>query len=177
MRIYLITPKNPPSFWTYDEILPVLGKRCIFPNLSMPTLAGLCPDSHEVVLCDENVEEIDLDFEADIIGVTGYIIHRVRILEIIDEFRRRDRFVAVGGPYASLCPEELRDRCDALFIEEAEETWPRFLQDFEAGRAKTEYRAAEKPDLTRSPTPRFDRPGVRSPSQTSSRRWRGRPPF
>ena len=156
MRIYLVTPKNPPSFWTYDEILPVLEKRCIFPNLSMPTVAGLCPETHEVTLCDENVEEIDFDFEADIIGVTGYIIHRDRILEIIDEFRRRDRFVAVGGPYASLCPDQLRNRCDVLFIEEAEETWPQFLQDFVAGTAKSEYRATEKPDLTRSPTPRFD---------------------
>ena len=43
VRIHLVTPRNPPSFWTYDEILPTLGKRCIFPNLSMPTLAGLTP--------------------------------------------------------------------------------------------------------------------------------------
>ncbi len=156
MRIYLVTPKNPPSFWTYDEILPILGKRCIFPNLSMPTLAGLCSDAHEVVLCDENVEEIDFDFEADIVGVTGYIIHKERIQEIVSKFRERGRFVAVGGPYASLCPDELRGTCDALFVEEAEETWPRFLRDFEAGQPKPEYRASEKPDLTNSPTPRFD---------------------
>ncbi len=114
MKIYLVTPKNPTSFWTYDEILPVLGKRCIFPNLSMPTVAGLTPSPHEVVLCDENVEEIDFDVEADIVGVTGYIVHRERMLEIIDEFRRRGRFVVVGGPFASLCPEQLRGRCDAL---------------------------------------------------------------
>ncbi len=56
------------------------------------------------------------------------------MLEIIDEFRRRGRFVVVGGPYASLCPEELRGHCDVLFVDEAEETWPQFLADF-AGRA------------------------------------------
>ena len=156
MKIYLVTPKNPTSFWTYDEILPVLGKRCIFPNLSMPTVAGMTPSPHEVVLCDENVEEIDFDHEADIVGVTGYIIHRERMFEIIDEFRRRGRFVVVGGPFASLCPEQLRGRCDSIFVEEAEETWPLFLADFEAGVPKTEYRAAEKPDMTLSPTPRFD---------------------
>ena len=50
------------------------------------------------------------------------LANRVRISEI----RRGWRFVAVGGPYASLCPEELRGRCDALFVEEAEETWPAF---------------------------------------------------
>ena len=156
MKIVLVTPKNPTSFWTYDQILPVLGKRCIFPNLSMPTVAGMTSPAHEVVLCDENVEEIDFDQQADIVGVTGYIVHRERMFEIIDEFRRRGRFVVVGGPFASLCPEQLRGRCDALFVEEAEETWPRFLADFEAGVPKSEYRAEEKPDMTLSPTPRFD---------------------
>jgi radical SAM superfamily enzyme YgiQ (UPF0313 family) len=156
VKIYLVTPKNPASFWTYDEILPILGKRCIFPNLSMPTVGGLTPGEHEVVLCDENVQEIDFDMEADIVGVTGYIVHRERMLEIVDEFRRRGRFVAVGGPFASLCPEELRGRCDALFVDEAEETWPQFLDDFQRGVVKSEYRPHEKPDMTASPTPRFD---------------------
>ena len=46
MRIHLVTPKNPSSFWTYDGILPTLEKSCIFPNLSMPTVAGLTPAEH-----------------------------------------------------------------------------------------------------------------------------------
>jgi radical SAM superfamily enzyme YgiQ (UPF0313 family) len=156
VKIHLVTPRNPPSFWTYDAILPTLGKRCVFPNLSMPTLAGLTPRHHSVTLCDENVEEIDYDVDADVVGVTGYIIHRARMRAIVDEFRRRGRFVVVGGPYASLCPEEWRGRCDTLFVDEAEETWPRFLLDLEAGTAQAEYHAAEKPDLTQVPVPRFD---------------------
>jgi radical SAM superfamily enzyme YgiQ (UPF0313 family) len=156
VKIYLVTPKNPPSFWTYDEILPTIGKDCIFPNLSMPTLAGLTPREHEVVLCDENVEPLDFDVEADIVGITGYIIHRARMLEIMAEFRRRGRFLVVGGPYASLCPEDFRGLCDVLFVDEAEETWPQFLRDVEAGTWRAEYRPADKPDLTASPMPRFD---------------------
>jgi radical SAM superfamily enzyme YgiQ (UPF0313 family) len=156
MKIHFVTPRNPPSFWTYDGILPTLGKDCIFPNLSMPTLAGLTDRSHEVSLCDENVEAIDFDVDADIVGVTGYIVHRPRMLEIIAEFRRRGRFVVVGGPLASLCPEDLRGHCDVLFIDEAEETWPAFLRDFEAGTWKTEYRPDEKPDMSKAAMPRFD---------------------
>jgi radical SAM superfamily enzyme YgiQ (UPF0313 family) len=156
MKIHLVTPKNPESFWTYDRILPSLGKRCIFPNLSMPTLAGLTPREHEVTLVDENVDDIDFDVDADIVGVTGYIVHKPRMLEIIAEFRRRGRFVVVGGPYASLCPEELRGTCEVLFVDECEETWPRFLEDFTRGEWHAEYRPEEKPDLTTSPTPRFD---------------------
>jgi radical SAM superfamily enzyme YgiQ (UPF0313 family) len=108
------------------------------------------------VLCDENVADIDFDVDADIVGVTGYIVHRERMLEIIDEFRRRGKFVVVGGPFASLCPEELQGRCDVLFVDEAEETWPEFIRDFAAGTWKSEYRPLEKPDLTTSPMPRFD---------------------
>src|SRR5574340_843118 len=88
MKIYLIAPKNPESFWTFDRILPSLKKKCVFPNLSLPTVAGITPPEHEVVLCDENVEPIDFDTDADIIGLTGYVIHKQRILELADEFRR-----------------------------------------------------------------------------------------
>src|SRR5437660_12691256 len=89
MKILLIAPRNPESFWTFDRILPSLNKKCIFPNLSLPTVAGITPREHEVVLCDENVESIDFDIDADIIGVTGYVIHKTRIFEIIAEFRKR----------------------------------------------------------------------------------------
>ncbi len=156
MRILLVTPRNAPTLWTADRALEVIRKRCLFPNLSMPTLAGLTPREHDVILCDENVEDIDFEVEADIVGVTGYIVHRERMLAIVDEFRRRGRFVAVGGPYASLCPEELRGKCDALFVGEAEETWPRFLKDFALGLPQAEYHEREKPDLTQAPPPRFD---------------------
>src|SRR5262249_21753475 len=156
VRIHLVTPRNPQSFWTYDHVLPALGKRCVFPNLSMPTVWGVAPCPAEVPLCDENVEEVDFDVDADLVGITGYIVHRDRMLELIDGFRARGKFVVVGGPYASLCPEELRGCCDVLFVDEAEETWPQFLRDFEAGAWRPEYRPDDKPDLTTAPMPRFD---------------------
>ena len=80
MKIYLIAPKNPESFWTFDRILPVLHKKCVFPNLSLPTVAAITPQEHEVVLCDENVEPVDFDTDADVIGLTGYVVHKARIL-------------------------------------------------------------------------------------------------
>jgi radical SAM superfamily enzyme YgiQ (UPF0313 family) len=156
MRIYLVAPKNPESFWTFDRVLPSIGKKCAFPNLSLPTVAGITPSEHEVVLCDENVEPIDFDVDADIVGVTGYVIHKQRILDIIDAFKARGKFVVAGGPFASLCPEELRGRVDVLFVDEAEETWPEFLRDFAAGAWKAEYEPADKPSMHDSPQPRFD---------------------
>ena len=82
MKIYLIAPKNPESFWTFDRILPVLHKKCVFPNLSLPTVAAITPQEHEVVLCDENVEPVDFDTDADVIGLTGYVVHKARLLEL-----------------------------------------------------------------------------------------------
>ncbi|MFQ5458608.1 MAG: radical SAM protein [Myxococcota bacterium] len=156
MKLYLIAPRNPESFWTFDRILPSLGKRCVFPNLSLPTVAGLTPDRHEVILCDENVEAIDFGTDADIVGLTGYIVHRKRFLEIAAEFRRRGKFVVAGGPYVSLCPEQVEGKVDVLFVDETEYTWPRFLEEFEEGTWKPVYRQAEKPDMRDSPLPRFD---------------------
>jgi radical SAM superfamily enzyme YgiQ (UPF0313 family) len=156
MRIHIVAPKNPPSFWTYDRILSTLGKRCLCPNLALPTVAALTPPDHQVTLCDENVEAIDFDVEADIIGVTGYLVHRPRMFEILEEFRRRGRFVVAGGPFASLCPDQFQERCDVLFVGETEQTWPRFLSEFERGCWKTEYRAEKFVELAHVPVPRFD---------------------
>jgi radical SAM superfamily enzyme YgiQ (UPF0313 family) len=156
MKICLIAPKNPESFWTFDRILPSLGKKCVFPNLSLPTVAGITPPEHDVVLMDENVEPIDLDTDADIIGLTGYVIHKQRIFELAAEFRRRGKLVVAGGPFASLCPEELRDKVDVVFIDEAEHTWPRFLREYQSGCWQAEYRQVDKPSMHDSPRPRFD---------------------
>jgi radical SAM superfamily enzyme YgiQ (UPF0313 family) len=156
MKILLIAPKNPESFWTFDRILPTLGKKCIYPNLSLPTVAGLTPAEHEVVLCDENVEPIDFDTDADIVGITGYVVHRRRILQIVEAFKKRGKLVVAGGPFASLCPEELRGKVDVVFIDEAEYTWPRFLRDYAEGVWQAEYQQIEKTNMTDSPLPRFD---------------------
>jgi radical SAM superfamily enzyme YgiQ (UPF0313 family) len=156
MKIYLVAPRNPVSFWTWDAILPTIRKHCFFPNLSLPTVAGLTPPEHTVVCCDENVEPIDFDTDADVVGVTGYVVHLRRVLEIVEEFKRRGKFVVAGGPVASLCPERLRGRADVIFIDEAEATWPQFLAEYAAGRWQAEYRMDERPSLAGLPPPRFD---------------------
>jgi radical SAM superfamily enzyme YgiQ (UPF0313 family) len=156
VKIYLVAPRNPESFWTFDRILSTLHKKCIFPNLSLPTVAAITPAEHEVVLCDENVEEVDFDTDAEIVGLTGYVVHKQRLLELAAEFRRRGKLVVVGGPLATLCPEELREAVDVVFVGEAEYTWPQFLDEYVVGCARPEYRQVEKPRMEDSPLPRFD---------------------
>jgi radical SAM superfamily enzyme YgiQ (UPF0313 family) len=156
VRIQLITPKNPPSFWTFDSILPILGVDCIFPNLSMPTVAGLTPAGHHVILSDENLEPVPLDLDVDVVGLTGFPVHRARIVELARELRARGRLIVIGGPYASLYPDEAATFADVVFIGEAEETWPAFLDDLAAGTHRDRYQADRRPDLADAPLPRFD---------------------
>jgi radical SAM superfamily enzyme YgiQ (UPF0313 family) len=156
MKIYLTAPRTRESWWTFDGILPVIGKKSLYPNLAIATIAGLTPRDHEVALTDENVAPLDFDSDADIVGVTGDIVHRTRILEIVDTFKQRGKFVVVGGGFASVYPQELRGRADVVFVGEAEATWPCFLRDYAAGCWRAEYVADEKPELHGVPAPRFD---------------------
>ncbi len=151
-----MAPRNPESFWTFDRILRSVGKKCVFPNLALPTLAGITPPGYEVELCDENVEKVDYNTDADIVGITGYIVHKKRVLELAANFRSKGKFVVVGGPFATLCPEEIRGKADVVFVGEAEYTWPRFLEDYQKGEWQPEYHETDKPSMLDSPLPRFD---------------------
>jgi hypothetical protein len=129
MHIVLVSPRNPRSFWTFDGSLLVLGKPCVLPNLALPTIAALTPPPHTIELMDENVEAVDFRVDADLIGITGFIVHKERMFELIAGFKAQGKRVAVGGSYATLCPEDFQGKVDVLFAGEAEETWPRFLED------------------------------------------------
>src|SRR5262249_21968487 len=113
---------------------------------------------HRVTLVDENAEPIDFDrcARADVVGVTGMGIQRRRMREIIDELKRLGALVVVGGPMATVNEAFFDGLVDAIFIGEAEQTWPRFLDEWERGRHHYRYEQAEKTDMTTVPTPRFD---------------------
>src|SRR5688500_18927676 len=133
MRILLVHPRYPASFWTLSGAVPITGKPGMMMNLALPTLAALTPDDVEVQIVDEGVEQLDLDTPCDVVGITGYVTQRARMIELAGEFRQRGVLVAIGGPYASLSPQVLRPHADVLFRGEAEETWPRFVEDLRAG--------------------------------------------
>ena len=74
---------------------------------------------------------------------------------IAAEFRRRGKTVIIGGPYASLSPDAVRDHCDILIRGEMEEIAPKIFADLDAGRWSADY-VGTRPDLRTSPIPRFD---------------------
>jgi radical SAM superfamily enzyme YgiQ (UPF0313 family) len=110
-------------------------------------------------LLDENVEPID--FEAlrsfDIVGVTGMIVQRKRMIEILLRLREMGIYVAVGGPLASVDPGLFNGLYDVLFVGEADTTWPEFLADYSAGKHCPEvYEQKERTDMQVLPRPRYD---------------------
>ncbi len=157
-EIILINPRFDPTYWGLDYALPFFRKSALLPPLNLSLLAGLTPPEHSVSILDENVEEIDYERcrRADIVGLTGMVVQRQRMSEIIIELKRRGIFTVLGGPCATVSPEDLGPLADVVFIGEAEETWPRFLAEWSEGRQQSRYEQADKTDMATVPSPRFD---------------------
>jgi radical SAM superfamily enzyme YgiQ (UPF0313 family) len=156
--IVLINPRFEVSYWGMEHALPFIGKRANLPVACLPLLAALTPGEYTVTLIDENIEPIDFErcARADIVGLTGMIVQRFRMREILAELKARDCFTVVGGPWVTVQEDYFGDLADVIFVGEAEETWPRFLREWGRGEHGVRYEQAEKSDMTRVPVPRFD---------------------
>jgi len=158
MRLLLINPRSPESFWSLKWVADVVfpDKRAVNPPLGLATLAALCPEGWEVSIVDENIESIPLDPRADIIGICGMGVQFTRQSELLTYYRNKGFYVVAGGSYASLCPELYAPLADTVVAGEAEYTWSEFCKDFESGKPKQLYRESGGVSLTDSPVPRFD---------------------
>jgi radical SAM superfamily enzyme YgiQ (UPF0313 family) len=158
LRLLLINPAQPESFWSFrwalEEVLG--GKRALNPPLGLATLAALCPPHWQVTIIDENVEPLPLAPRADLIGIGGMGVQAPRQKQLLRYYREAGYRVLAGGSYASLCPEEYLEVADTVVAGEAEYVWPRFCADLEAGVSKKLYRETGNVRLEDSPTPRFD---------------------
>jgi radical SAM superfamily enzyme YgiQ (UPF0313 family) len=156
--IVIINPRFDVSYWGLEHALPLMGKRANLPVAALPLLAALAPADFNITLLDENVEPIDWErcARADIVAMTGMIVQRFRMKEILAELKRRGCFVAIGGPWITVREDYFGEEPDVIFVGEAEETWPSFLGEWQAGRHRRRYEQAEKTDMSTVPTPRLD---------------------
>lgn len=156
--IVLINPKFDVSYWGLEYGLPIVGKRANLPTACLPLLAALTPPEHDVRLLDENIEPIDFDevAHADIVGLTGMSVQRHRMKEILRELKDRGVFCVVGGPWVTVQEDYFGPLADVIFVGEAEETWPRFLRERQAGICRRRYEQSDRTDMTTVPVPRYD---------------------
>ncbi len=133
-----------------------LGRLIRFPQLTMPLVAALTPAGVQIHHTDEIVQEVDFRRPADLVGITATTCASTHAYELADEFRARGVKVVIGGPHATLMPEEAKTHADAVVIGEAELTWPELVEDYRQERLKSFYSSACAPSLKGLPQARRD---------------------
>ena len=103
----------------------------------IPYLAALAPQDWKITLVDDATEEIDFNADVDVVAITIRTVTSLRGYEIADKFRRRGVTVIMGGPHATFYSDEVAEHADAVCIGEAEEIFPRMLEDAAAGRLRS----------------------------------------
>jgi radical SAM superfamily enzyme YgiQ (UPF0313 family) len=160
MRVLLLYPLFPKSFWSFDRALELIGRKVGIPPLSLTTVAALLPQTWEFRLIDRNVRyETEADwYWAEFVIISGMIVQKDDMLYLIEEAKRRGKRVAVGGPYVTSTPDAAQATgADFLVLDEGEITLPLLVEALERGETSGVFRAnGEKPDITTTPVPRFD---------------------
>ena len=176
MKVLLINPEFPDTYWSFRHALPFEGKRCAFPPLGLLTVSALLPENWERRLVDLNIQPLkDADIEwADMVFATAMLVQKESLREIAKKCKERGKRVVLGGPYVTSTIEELPD-ADHLFLGEAETTLPQFVKDLENGEAKPVYKSAERPPLSITPMPHFHLANMKRYSAMSIQYSRGCP--
>lgn len=127
-----------------------------FPQLTMPLLAAYTPPHWHVTHTDEIVQRVRFDHPYTLVAMTANTAAAPHAYELAARFRGRGIPVVIGGPHATLMPEEVAQHADAVAVGEGERLWPEILRDCEAGALKRIYRCEQLPDLKAMPAPRWD---------------------
>ena len=151
--IHLINPKT-DSLTTR----PLYMNRALYSPLAglLAVAASIPRDQYEVILTDENIEVIDFDLKADLVGISAMTSYVNRGYEIADQFRTRGVPVVMGGVHPSFMPQEALKHCDAVVIGEVELVIDRLLDDLRHGSMRGSYKSQALHSMVGMPMPRYD---------------------
>jgi len=157
MKILLISPETPDTFWSFKHALRFVSKRASMPPLGLLTVAAQLPPDWELRLVDLNIERLrDADLRwADHVFVGAMIVHQASVREIAARCAAAGKTVIAGGPLFTTGHEAFPE-IKHFVLGEAEPVMPRLVADLRAGRLQPVYRGEGWPDLTRVPPPRWD---------------------
>ncbi|MGD2180374.1 B12-binding domain-containing radical SAM protein [Lusitaniella coriacea] len=159
MKVLLLYPHFPKTFWSYDEFMKMADLKAFIPPLGILTVAALLPQDWEIRFRDRNVkEETAADWQwCDLIVLSAMLAQKEDFLALIQKAQQVGKQVAVGGPYPTSIPDDALDAgANYLILDEGEITVPNFLDAIARGEKQGIFRTTEKPDVSQSPTPRFD---------------------
>ncbi|MEM6590521.1 MAG: cobalamin-dependent protein, partial [Cyanobacteria bacterium P01_C01_bin.73] len=136
MRVLLIYPLFPKSFWSFDKTLELVNFKAQLPPLGIITVAAILPQEWEYRLVDRNVRDVtEAEWEwAELVLLSGMIVQKEDFAAQIKAAHARGKRVAVGGPYATAMPDEMKSaEADFLILDEGEITLPMFVAALEQG--------------------------------------------
>jgi len=110
-----------------------------FSMLSSLYVAAALPPDATAEIVDEEVDVIDFDTDADLIGISFMTFNAPRAYEIADRFRAQGKTVVFGGYHPSLLPDEAAQHADCVCVGEAEGTVSRMIADFRNGTLQRRY--------------------------------------
>ncbi len=158
----LVYPEFPPSYWGFKYALDFLGKRSSMPPLGLLTIAGMFPDNYNLKVVDMNVEELtDTHLAwADVALTSTMIVQKTSLYDVVERCNQADIPIIAGGPHPTSYYDNIKEECDGtvnhFLFGEVEEIFEDFLTDFESGSADEVYKEKRKPDITKTPPPRYD---------------------
>jgi len=176
MKVLLVYPKYPDTFWSFKHALKFISKKASFPPLGLLTVAAMIPKEWERRLIDMNVSvltEDDLKW-ADYVFISAMIVQKKSVWEVIRRCKNLGVRVIAGGPLFTTGYAEFED-IDHFVLNEAESTLPSFLDDLKNGCAQHIYTSKERPDIRETPPPQWDLINMKKYASMSIQYSRGCP--
>ena len=157
MKILLISPQTPDTFWSFKHVLRFVSKRASFPPLGLLTVAAMLPADWELRLADLNVRRLkDADLRwADFVMISAMIVQKDSVRNIVARCRALRKTVIAGGPLFTTGHEGFPE-IQHFVLREAEELMPQIVEDLLNNRLQHIYKAPRWPDLAQTPVPRWD---------------------
>jgi radical SAM superfamily enzyme YgiQ (UPF0313 family) len=176
MRVLLVYPEFPDTYWSFKHALSFEGKRSAFPPLGLLTVSAMLPESWERRLVDMNVSRLkQADVEwADVVFASAMIVQQDSLKSVVKLSKSLGKRVVVGGPFVTTTLHPL-EGADHVVLGEAEETLPGLISDLERGEARPVYEAPERPAMSLTPIPDFKLADMKRYSAMSVQYSRGCP--
>lgn len=154
VKILLVYPKYPDTFWSFTHALKFVSKKASFPPLGLLTVAAMLPGEWEKKLVDMNVGELtDKDIAwADYVFISAMVVQKASVKEVLERCRSLGVKTVAGGPLFTTGYDEF-DNVDHFVLGEAEVTLKPFLDDLAAGKPEHLYTSAEQPAISETPVP------------------------
>jgi len=154
MKILLVYPSYPDTFWSFRHALRFISKKAAFPPLGLLTVASMLPGEWKKKLIDMNVNDLtDEDIKwADYVFISAMVVQRDSVKEVLSRCKALNTKTVCGGPLFTTGYDEFVG-VDHFVLGEAESTLPLFMVDLEKGEAKHLYESDEKPPVDNTPLP------------------------